>query len=77
MKMTRDEILEKLQLMHELADQEDLKTSLDVAINAIYVVEKISTLGLDPQKSDAVLGAEIRLAILSCLLGIGGTPDET
>lgn len=77
MKMDRDEILEKLHLMYELADQEDLKTSLDVAINAIYVVEKMSALALDPRKSDAELGAEIRLAIFSCLLGFGGMPDET
>ena len=77
MEMTIDEILEKLQLMYNLADQEDLKNSLDIAINAIYVCEKMADMALDPRKSDAVLGAEIRSVILASLLGLGGTPNET
>ncbi len=61
--MTKDEIIEKLELMRDLADTSDIKEALQAALGAIEAVDKITNIACNASLSDKEIGAIIRSSV--------------
>lgn len=75
--MTRTEVLDKLQLMHDYADKADLRDALETAIGAIGVVDQMLQIVLDRELSDEAVGGILRTSLLKAYMhSVKEKPDE-
>ena len=61
-------VIDRLQLMYNYADQEDLKCALEAGIGAVKFIDKVTDMALDPSVSDEQIGITIRQATLAAML---------
>lgn len=76
--MTKTKVLDKLKLMHDYADNADLRDALETAIGAIGVIDQVLHIVLDMELSDEAVGGILRTTLLTAYMhSVKEKPDET